>query len=75
MLLLKELLKYSNQTHPDYAYLERAHAKVKAVLDELNRGIDEEAHVRVQKIISIEDDIEGLLEHLVRPKHTRTFFT
>lgn len=64
VLLLKELLKYSNQTHPDYAYLERAHAKVKAVLDELNRGIDEEAHVRVQKIISIEDDIEGLLEHL-----------
>jgi hypothetical protein len=26
--------------------------------------------VRVQKIISIEDDIEGLLEHLVRPKQT-----
>jgi hypothetical protein len=29
VLLMKELLKYSNQTHPDYAYLERAHAKVR----------------------------------------------
>jgi hypothetical protein len=42
--------------------------QIKSVLDDLNRGIDEEAHVRVQKMISIEDDVEGLLEHLVRSK-------
>jgi len=64
VLLLKELLKYSNPSHPDYALLEGAFNKVKAILEELNKGIDEEAHVRVQKIISIEDSVDGLIGHL-----------
>jgi hypothetical protein len=64
VLLLKELLKYTNPSHPDFPLLEQAYAKVKKILDELNRGIDQETHTRVQKIISIEDDIDGVEEYL-----------
>src|SRR5690606_24157660 len=70
ILLLKELFKYSTADHPDYPLIDRAKEKIQKIMDELNREIDQDAASNMQKILSIEDSIEGLTlpEGLYHPK-------
>eukprot|EP01087_Luapelamoeba_hula_P022944 TRINITY_DN8355_c0_g1_i1.p1 TRINITY_DN8355_c0_g1~~TRINITY_DN8355_c0_g1_i1.p1 ORF type:complete len:1335 (-),score=374.38 TRINITY_DN8355_c0_g1_i1:61-4065(-) len=67
LLLLKEMGKYTGASHPDHNLVEKALAYVKSIMDELNRNIDRDAHLRIQKIISIEDSIQGLQTELYHP--------
>lgn len=58
-LLLRELHKYTNPLHPDYALLEQAATKISKQLSELNAGIDNDQTTCALKLHSIEDSIEG----------------
>lgn len=58
ILLLKEVIKYTPSTHPDYQMLQNAKENIKRVADHVNES--KMAVENKRKILSIQDSIQNL---------------
>ena len=57
VLLLSDLLKFTEPSHPDYPLLEEALAKVQKIAKDINETKREDENMR--KIVAIQRSIEG----------------
>lgn len=70
-LLLKELLKYTNEGHQDHDLLQKAIEKNRSILDDIHSHIDAEAGEHTLKLLNATDSVENLppdLQPLARAK-------
>jgi len=67
-LLLRELIKYTGEEHPDHTLLLKAEARVKHILEVLNKGIDAQTRSQTRKLLAIDEKISF-------PKHFETVYS
>ncbi|KAM9960840.1 hypothetical protein ACTFIW_009996 [Dictyostelium discoideum] len=68
ILLLKEVIKYTPSTHPDYQMLQNAKENIKRVADHVNES--KMAVENKRKILSIQDSIQNLQFNLMEKERT-----
>ncbi|KAM9983283.1 hypothetical protein ACTFIZ_000183 [Dictyostelium cf. discoideum] len=68
ILLLKEVIKYTPSTHPDYQMLQNAKENIKRVADHVNES--KMAVENKRKISSIQDSIQNLQFNLMEKERT-----
>lgn len=61
-LLLRDLLKYTNKTHPDYELISQAVAFIQAALGRHNKNIDPLAGQQTHKLLSVNASVGNLEE-------------
>ncbi|CAG8435084.1 2927_t:CDS:2 [Ambispora gerdemannii] len=64
-LLLEALLKYTHESHPDYASLTKCVQQITVIADDVNEKIRDAENQ--QKVIEIQGQVEGLPSAIVKP--------
>jgi len=68
ILLLKDMLKYTQPSHPDWPMLQQALDKIQSTLSDINATINKESMEHARKMMEINNRIDGTFEILVHPK-------